>query len=247
MMAGRKAPLLLMYEISAVRCSVCSYERIKLLKSLTMKSLAALLGKLTDSETAFDFFQGFFTALLCSPSPIKQERLLAVIVHEEEILRFDCEKQHHELDTFIGLLMETLHQNLLKGRYKPYFKQRIDNPVPADAKRWAMGMLKGIALWEPSYLKNQDTVQMILPIMLLGEMNQVRNMLTAESMKEIETDENAVMQMMLDGVDECVVELFRYVQKMPTRADNILRKNRGRNDLCSCGSGKKYKHCCGKP
>jgi len=24
-------------------------------------------------------------------------------------------------------------------------------------------------------------------------------------------------------------------------------KKIGRNDPCSCGSGKKYKHCCGKP
>ena len=29
--------------------------------------------------------------------------------------------------------------------------------------------------------------------------------------------------------------------KQPAHASNI-----GRNDLCPCGSGKKYKHCCGK-
>lgn len=32
------------------------------------------------------------------------------------------------------------------------------------------------------------------------------------------------------------------LKKEPIRNDNKL----GRNDLCSCGSGKKYKNCCGR-
>jgi len=27
----------------------------------------------------------------------------------------------------------------------------------------------------------------------------------------------------------------------------VRKTGRGRNDLCPCGSGKKYKKCCGKP
>ena len=34
--------------------------------------------------------------------------------------------------------------------------------------------------------------------------------------------------------------------KMPTERKPIVRKEKiGRNDLCPCGSGKKYKKCCG--
>ncbi len=29
--------------------------------------------------------------------------------------------------------------------------------------------------------------------------------------------------------------------------DSVVMKNVGRNDPCPCGSGKKYKHCCGRP
>ena len=37
------------------------------------------------------------------------------------------------------------------------------------------------------------------------------------------------------------------VLKKETEKKNAFRKNQkvGRNDKCPCGSGKKYKHCCG--
>jgi uncharacterized protein YchJ len=30
------------------------------------------------------------------------------------------------------------------------------------------------------------------------------------------------------------------------RPDLMPKKEQGRNEKCNCGSGKKYKHCCGK-
>ena len=38
-----------------------------------------------------------------------------------------------------------------------------------------------------------------------------------------------------------------YVKEHSSKIAPIVKeKTPGRNDLCSCGSGKKYKHCCGK-
>jgi preprotein translocase subunit SecA len=34
--------------------------------------------------------------------------------------------------------------------------------------------------------------------------------------------------------------------KKPKAAAAVAGKKVGRNDPCPCGSGKKYKHCCGK-
>ena len=36
------------------------------------------------------------------------------------------------------------------------------------------------------------------------------------------------------------------IEETPKKIDpNILRKKIGRNEKCYCGSGKKFKHCCG--
>ncbi len=43
--------------------------------------------------------------------------------------------------------------------------------------------------------------------------------------------------------DEDISELT-LLQQMPTKT-TVLEKTPGRNDPCSCGSGKKYKKCCG--
>lgn len=43
------------------------------------------------------------------------------------------------------------------------------------------------------------------------------------------------------------LETIDYVKQKPRPVDPIVRgKEPGRNDPCPCGSGKKYKNCCGK-
>ena len=49
------------------------------------------------------------------------------------------------------------------------------------------------------------------------------------------------------------IEREQVAKPMDTGGDGTLKKKGvkaddkpGRNDLCPCGSGKKYKHCCGK-
>ena len=45
-----------------------------------------------------------------------------------------------------------------------------------------------------------------------------------------------------DGAVESIAELTAILNKTSTV---VLDKTPARNDLCSCGSGKKYKKCCG--
>lgn len=46
------------------------------------------------------------------------------------------------------------------------------------------------------------------------------------------------------GIDENPVPLVRFLPDLNTAA-SIAGKKRGRNESCYCGSGKKYKKCCG--
>ncbi|MCK5277181.1 MAG: SEC-C domain-containing protein [Cyclobacteriaceae bacterium] len=47
------------------------------------------------------------------------------------------------------------------------------------------------------------------------------------------------------GIDENPVPLVHFLPELNTKT--IIAENKpGRNDPCTCGSGKKYKKCCGK-
>ena len=47
------------------------------------------------------------------------------------------------------------------------------------------------------------------------------------------------------GTDENPIPLVEFLPDLETNSITI-EKNQGRNEPCSCGSGKKYKNCCGK-
>ena len=81
------------------------------------------------------------------------------------------------------------------------------------------------------------------------EKNPLSIVVTNQDRKaEVETilDENALYATIVvnsdDGSEENITELNAVLNKPKTAA---IDKTPGRNDPCSCGSGKKFKKCCG--
>jgi preprotein translocase subunit SecA len=58
---------------------------------------------------------------------------------------------------------------------------------------------------------------------------------------------NQLLKMIDDFIVKSIsnITVKTEIQK-PTQIANVDNKKVGRNDPCPCGSGKKYKHCCGK-
>lgn len=54
-----------------------------------------------------------------------------------------------------------------------------------------------------------------------------------------------LMKMIEDGEMDGQ-ELISRIEKMGVNVDSRTKAQAGRNELCPCGSGKKYKKCCGK-
>ena len=123
------------------------------------------------------------------------------------------------------------------------------------ADDWAQGFLRGMALRRADWgelLNDEDEGGWIIPIFALAHehdpdpaMRPYREPMSAERREDL-----------IVRAAAGITAIYRYFE--PRRrmlAD--LRSERpthrhtgrkiGRNDPCSCGSGKKYKHCCGKP
>ncbi|MFZ2390370.1 MAG: SEC-C metal-binding domain-containing protein, partial [Minisyncoccales bacterium] len=57
-------------------------------------------------------------------------------------------------------------------------------------------------------------------------------------------------KMLIESIMRASIKVENAPNQMQTvsenRGNNVLKSEIGRNDPCPCGSGKKYKHCCGK-
>ena len=76
------------------------------------------------------------------------------------------------------------------------------------------------------------------------------NAVVARSEQDFEEMLNGILTMELPNEDirkDMLAQLAELKKEMPTNSPAPAKKPKvGRNDPCPCGSGKKYKKCCGK-
>jgi len=122
-----------------------------------------------------------------------------------------------------------------------------------DGEMWSYGFIQGISLarqaWQPLF-ENDQAMDALLPIYVLGADD-----ITAEQKALIDTP--AKREALAQQIAASVAALWRFwhpehqpsgrplsAGSMPVqRAEPKI----GRNDPCPCGSGKKFKKCCGAP
>jgi uncharacterized protein len=124
------------------------------------------------------------------------------------------------------------------------------------ATDWAEGFLQAIMLrmdaWD-RLLKSKRDGQLLIPILALcGDEN-------GESLLGLPPeDEYRIMQEAVEFVPACVTAIAAYWRRKgpkqismpltpsPSSVPRRFASKVGRNDPCPCGSGKKFKKCCGK-
>jgi len=121
---------------------------------------------------------------------------------------------------------------------------------------WAEGFLQAIMLradaWKRLFKSKRDG-QLLFPILALcGDEN-------GDSLLELTSEqEDQVMEEAAEFIAACVIAIAAYWREkgprqismpltagLPPWSDRASTKV-GRNDPCPCGSGKKFKKCCGK-
>jgi uncharacterized protein len=110
---------------------------------------------------------------------------------------------------------------------------------------WAIGFLRGIDAQAGEWSGLDDDPDLgdwLEPFELLA---QERDLATGEVVAPIEGDRRAVVDDMVDSA----FALYHHYEPARSRATAPATIRRGpvpgRNDPCPCGSGRKYKRCCG--
>jgi uncharacterized protein len=197
-----------------------------------------------------EMIDGFFTALICGPDLVSPDEYLPAVWGEDFV--FDREAEAHAM---LALLMR--HWNDIAGQ----LRASVDNPdlyVPvlmeddegiAHGNDWASGFMLGVEMrldsWDP-FFDHEAFADAISPILLLHHELDPDPKLRTPPLSPEEREDT------IPALVEGVTIVYRLLEPARLRGTTLpdapIRREGpkvGRNDPCPCGSGRKYKQCCG--
>lgn len=170
---------------------------------------------------------GFFAALHCGPEAIMPNEWLPVIWDGEEP-EYDDLAQAEKVMSILMCMYNKTGNVLNSGKpFEPLLFERHNpdgkNYIICDS--WCYGFYKGMQLWKPDWDKLMDDglYKLLSPILIVGHP---------------EHSEHFHKQINVEGLK------VQLPDKLPELVMGVFEQCI--NALCPCGSGRKYKKCCGE-
>ena len=193
---------------------------------------------------------GFLTALLIGPNVILPSQWLPAVWGEtqDERMAFESEAQMQHI---VGLIMRMYSQrarDLEEGvdLYDPViYTREQDGKTVSVIDEWCTGFMRGVQMdptgWDPLFQSDEDAA-LLMPMILYGTESGLEQLQQNESLRNRH-------QNLADALGICVISIRDYWLPQRKAGATVRRAEPkvGRNDLCPCGSGRKYKKCCGSP
>lgn len=215
-----------------------------------LNGLDELLLAISDDESmSVEEIDGFFAALACCPLPIPPIEYLGEIfgktsdVVQTTLPAADYARLVKLIDRHRASVLGQLQ---LGASFAPILNS--DDDGRALAYGWAIGFARGMGLRPDAWASiedDEDLDEVFVPVMeLVEEANEVGDEPPA-GLSKADCDER--INAMLDGVFDAYAFFKVERDKNLGPREPILRgaPKTGRNDLCRCGSGKKFKVCHG--
>ena len=208
-----------------------------------------LSDRCADDGMTMDTLHGYLTALVIGPEEVPMAEWLPQVwgSFADKGPDFKTEKQAQRITTLIARFMNeiAITFEVAPKEYEPLFcEHEWEARTLIDAEAWAWGFWQGMALREQAWeaIWESNLAELMRPIYLLGA-------------DEVEEDEMALVDDPLKRhklaieMEAAIPEIRRFW--LPHRKSAVTQVRReapkaGRNDPCPCGSGKKYKKCCGQ-
>jgi uncharacterized protein len=211
---------------------------------------------LSDEAMDLSTLDGYFTAIALNPEFVLPSQWLPWIwdmENGEETPTFENEEQAERINILLLRHYNAVQDMLGEGRFAPlmYTLHQEDGSEFYDAEGWSMGFVLGVTLfqeiWDPIFDENPEW---LAPVILLGTEQGWEQL---EEMHKDGEDQRPAIRAAYEAIPEMVETLFQHFlprreAAARERVTATLRRagdKVGRNDLCPCGSGKKFKKCCG--
>jgi uncharacterized protein len=194
---------------------------------------------------------GFLSALVCGPDEVPTSEYLPEI-WEYDVVKGDALAAQPLLQECASLIRRHRHfvlQTVESGNvFTPLLLGYGDGVYLAND--WAVGFLFGMGLRKQEWavlLNDQDHGGSLVPIFALANEHSPDPAMRPYT-KPVTPE---LREKLIVGIAAGVMKIYRYfkAKRLATDVNPTYRRvgpKVGRNDLCSCGSAKKFKHCCGK-
>jgi len=205
---------------------------------------------------ALEELDGLFCALILGPEEIQPSEWLPVVLGEAE----DDGLTELEVRRTFELLLR--HWNTVEkgfredwsgltaqqGAEQMYFPF-LDDPEESGcplAEGWARGFRDGLDWLEDKHWDALEEDEECVAVLNLVAAFDTGEKSPGRPLTESERDE--VISLLVAGLQYIYVFWRRYLRVVNAPREPVrVEAEPGRNDDCPCGSGKKYKKCCGSP
>lgn len=220
-----------------------------------LERLSSILKRFGDKRAMnLEQIDGFLSALICSPDLVPPSEYLPKIWGGNIVLEEGFGAQPM-LKDFLSLIMRhwnAIVDTLQSGEvYLPLLLE--DENGNSHANDWANGFMRGMELRKEDWadlVSDEEHGGSLVPIFTLAHehdpdpaMRPYKEPVSAELREKLIVGAAAGMNKIYH-----YFEAQRLLGKDPLGNLTTFRRTMpkiGRNELCPCGSGKKFKHCCG--
>jgi uncharacterized protein len=195
-----------------------------------------------------DTLHGYLTAIAIGPETIMPAEWLPRVWGQDG-LQAPKWKNARDEEKIVNLIMRFMNEVLVTFEVAPkefeplYCEHDVNGESLIDAEAWCWGFWEGMELrpgsWEPIW--QSDVAELMRPIYLLGA-----DEIEEAELPEVE-DPKKAHQLALE-IEANLPAIHRYWLPLRKPAVETVKRDEpkvGRNDDCPCGSGKKFKKCCG--
>lgn len=256
--------------ISVTQCT-CSQASSKFMITVPpfdatqVKTLKSFLDSPDRSPESMGYAEaaGFLFAVACAPELVEPSNWLLVVIDPDNAVEINVENKKAVTAALMSLYNElTIQVQKEKAQLPPEVSFRADAMANLDSgasiAQWAAGFKSGYVwlekMWTgyiPAELKEQFGNQ--LSVLFFFSSKTIANSLYEEVNNPEVTWDSMVenMQRLFPDALNGIALLSNSIhQALATRGDSAQQSSAqnskvGRNEPCTCGSGKKYKKCCG--
>jgi uncharacterized protein len=198
-----------------------------------------------------DELQAMLCAIASGPAVVMPSEWLPAVLGDS--VAYESEAQANEVLSLVMALYNDIATSLAEdGEISPILYPVAENSEELDFAAWAdayiYGSQVGGADWYGAAGAHaEDLSDLLEPFFLLnGSLRE-----DAEKHKErwlTPSEEQLAVSRAQDALPELVSDIYRFWQALaPVQSQRRETAKVGRNEACPCGSGKKYKQCCGSP
>jgi uncharacterized protein len=197
---------------------------------------------------------GYLTGVIVAPSLIRPSLWMAGLWADEGPV-FDNGVQMQSALSSVGIMFNTLSARIDQSLrrleaehvcdYRPAFQTPTGKPSHDAIKTWVRGFWRAMTLAPTEWqvlAADERTQVAIMPFVGFIDSGTDETFEAADDIEDRLDDAAA-------QIPQAILLLRKIAQLRASRTSPVAQTRRsklGRNDPCPCGSGKKYKRCCGQ-